>query len=1414
VTPENPERPATGGDDLPLLMAVDLPASGSVFNAGGHLTGVGWVLSRSSVAEISVSAGETHLGYAAYGLYRPDLAEAFPQYPNADHAGFSFSASLDLPPAEVVSLVFSVRTLNGEQRQATVPIQITEAPTIPATPESPEKPAWRAPLQLRVDRSMISPGGELQIAGWAVARTPLEYVKVYAGETLLGMADLGHSRPDIAQDWPEYPNAATPGFSFVQAASETSADIKVLRIEAAAQGGIRREVIVPTTTGVAPAEPAGEILFHCDHVSLSALGRLVISGWSASPHGINEAVVLFNGEEIGRADLGLPRPDVAQARPSLAHAAESGLAFAHQLAEPVLGEHMVTMNIRAGDGALRIVSLPVAAEFTGTDIESAMKLEIDCPVLAGATAAAPVRGSLRIEGWALARAGVAKISAYIDNVESGQAYYGLRREDVAAVYTDWNDALLSGFGMSMPGKQLISGEHSVRVVLRDRVGRERSTSFTITVESTSERGWPDALRTRMPASEAQLDGLVLSSLGWEPCFELYMEVPEAELDAARVTLASLRDQEYRNWRLNVLLPRAEALQELRQQLLDGFTALPGEVVMRAFEEPRGPAAKTKPGASDGAVLCGVLRPGDRLGQDALLEMAIETGLDPTADFIYSDERRPDPVSGKMASYFKPNWSPDLLLSCNYIGRLWVARPSLLRRAGIELGETMLPSDYDMALRLTRAAGKIGHVPKLLCERGAAKLDEPESERAALAQAARSMGVEATILPGCAPGIYRFKRALHKPGLVSIIIPTCGARNLIRKCIASIRKVTANRDFEIICIENIPPSQASTRRWVRANADKAMRIDEPFNWSRFNNIAASEASSGAQYYLFLNDDIEVFEPDWLDALLEHGQRDDVGVTGALLLYPDRSIQHAALHMVGLGRGRHASKFAHEDEPGSFGRALTQRNAIAVTGACMLIERSFFEELGGFDEAHTVINNDVDFCLRSIDRGRQVVYTPYARLIHHEMASRSSMNDLYNVKDFEERWRSKFAEGDPYYNPFLSRVDDNFSMDLEPVEIIYGGHPVMQRDGVRAILAIKLDHIGDFITAFPAFRRIKEGFPNVKLTVLASTASMKLAALEPSIDQVIEFNFFNQVSSQGRVEVSDSMLAALRRRLETERFDIAIDLRKHPETRDLLRYAGAKLTAGFDSESRFPWLDIVLEWEKDGPLFVKRQHVADDLLRLVEALIVACESDRRTIGDAATQRWEAQGPLDIPDKRLFDKPVVCIHPASGNPLRTWPAKYFAQLIDLIAAEYEVNIAIIGAEGDCKVLEEILGDLHRSSSVFSLLGRIPLERLPQFLARCALFVGNNSGPQHIAAGLGIPTIGIHSGVVDAHEWAPIGPAAVAVRRDMTCGPCYFALPEQCSRGVACLNELRPGDVLATCRKFLSIKGRAGFRKLLPAT
>jgi GT2 family glycosyltransferase len=144
-------------------------------------------------------------------------------------------------------------------------------------------------------------------------------------------------------------------------------------------------------------------------------------------------------------------------------------------------------------------------------------------------------------------------------------------------------------------------------------------------------------------------------------------------------------------------------------------------------------------------------------------------------------------------------------------------------------------------------------------------------------------------------------------------------------------------------------------------------------------------------LFLNDDIEIIQDDWLDAMMEHAQRQEVGITGPQLLYADGTVQHAGMFLSNNGIGRHAFRFAAKDDPGYFGLALTQRNVMAVTGACMLVRRETFDRLGGFDEAHEIVNNDLDFCLRAHSVGLLTVFTPYARLIHYELASRASMKE---------------------------------------------------------------------------------------------------------------------------------------------------------------------------------------------------------------------------------------------------------------------------------------------------------------------------------------------------------------------------------------------------------------------------------------
>jgi ADP-heptose:LPS heptosyltransferase/GT2 family glycosyltransferase len=1035
----------------------------------------------------------------------------------------------------------------------------------------------------------------------------------------------------------------------------------------------------------------------------------------------------------------------------------------------------------------------------------------------------PVQRSLWINGWTMARDGLASLDVFVDGAPLGPATCGLARPDVAADFPDWPDAAHSGFTILIPRKRLAKGRHRVEILLKDASGRRRD--HEIDVEVVKDIADPLSLRRKITQSETDLYHHLLAKHDWRPVFTLLLLIgnEDGEIECARTTLSSLREQAYRDWHVLVASRRrsAEALREqpmdgsetvgtllvrlqdghadsgvLRGRLLAGFEDVAERVEI--LDKGDGRSLAELAGSGSGPALFAPFAAGDELSVDALLQLAVTSALYRDADFLYySDEWRISPVSGEAEPFLKPQWSPDLLLSTNYIGRLWCTTPHLIARTGATLRDLLRLGEYDLVLRLTEAAGRIRHVPELLCRRGRRRLDGAAAEKRALAQAIARRGIAGEVLDGGVPGTYRLKRRLTKPGLVSIIICTCAERGLIKTCLESLRALTAYRAFEVIIVENVPPSQAHWKEWLRANADRVIAPDEPFNGSRFNSLGA--AAARGEYLLFLNDSVEIIEPDWLDALIEHGQRPEVGIVGPILLRPDRTVQSAGVFLIpGVGRGRHAFRNLPEHDPGYFGLALTQRNTIGVLGACLLTRKEVFSRLGRFDEGHSVVNNELDYCLKAWRAGLLNVFTPYAKLIHHERASHKDLADDYDDVSFAEQWRGVHAEGDPYHHPHLSKESDHFAPEPEPLRLICAGRPLLRREAVRNILVVKLDHIGDCITAFAAIRRLKERFPTASLRVLAGRWTKPVWSLVEGIDEVIEFDFFHNRADEGMREVTEAELQSLRQRLAPYRFDLAVDMRKHPETRHILQYSGARFLAGFDTRGLFPWLDISLEWGEDQACQGKRHHASDELVNLVDAVSASCEPERRFSAERPT------GPLPLPEAsrhQLFSRRVVCVHPTAGDKSREWPPAHFAELIDLLVEREDVNIVLIGSHDDQEIASKVLQCIRNRRAVFNLLGRISLESLPDLLRRCALFVGNNSGPHHLAATLGVPTIGIHSGLVDAREWGPLGPYALALQRDMECGPCYLPSPDHCPRALACLTGLHPGDVYRACRKLLAL-------------
>lgn len=1076
-------------------------------------------------------------------------------------------------------------------------------------------------------------------------------------------------------------------------------------------------------------------------------------------------------------------------------------------------------------------SAPVLSERTDQCDGGELEMSLDLPALLADKAEIPAPRALRIRGWAAARHGVSSVDVAIDGDSLGSAHYGIVRPDVAAAFPDWRDAAQSGFSTIIPRSRLPQGRHIARVGMRDSFGRIKTLEFSIDVREGAEDLF--SLRRKIGQTEINLNNQILSSLDWHPTFCLLILVghDESEIERLHLTLSSLRDQAYPGWRAYIVSGRRGGnIDALRDRLVDGSddaTRLCRAVRSYAHDAKRlrgdplagladiservevlqrdaAQSLAELAGRLPGSVWAGVLAAGDELSCDALLEFAVATGMRRDVDFFYSDELRWNPISKAVEPFFKPDWSPDLLLSTNYIGRIWFVTAQLIERTGATLEELLRRGEYDLVLRATETANGVRRVPELLCKRGDGRLDSEEAERQALERAMARRGIAGQIRCGCSTGTYRLKRTLAKGGLVSIVIPAFASPHAAEALTESLREQMTGRKFEIICIDDLAPSDTCRKGRLWAVADKIIEVDEPFNWARFANMAAAEASG--EVLVFLSGSAEIVTPEWLDTLLEHVCRPEVGVAGPQLLGPDRRVEHGGIFLAPeTGRPTPAFYGIEGDDPGFFGLALTQRNVIAVSGECLATRREVFARLGPFDETLDALGSAVDYCIKAWAHGLVNVFTPYAKLISHECGvSRQKEADASESKS---HWRAILADGDPYHHPRLSTGIGGLIPEPEPLRVICPGSLLPARDKIRKVLIVKLDHIGDAVTAFPAIRRLKEHFPHASLRVLAASWTRSLWASTGLIDEVIEFDLFHARSSSGLREVSDADLSLLGKRLAAHRFDLAIDLRKHPETRQILRVTGARYLAGFDYEQHFPWLDVALDWAPDPPYArdrmisptPRRQSAGHDLINLVDAVATSCGSAGAAIAVPSA------APLRLPEaeqRRLFGRRVVCIHPAAGDDMKQWPPEHFAELIDLMVERDTVNIALIGGGGDRPVADRILKLVRHGRAVFDLVGRFDLSDLPIFMSRCALFVGNDSGPKHLAAAVGLPTVGIHSGHIDAREWGPVGPYAVALRRDVDCGPCYLGRPEECPRHLACLNRLRPGEVYNVCRKLLLVR------------
>lgn len=427
---------------------------------------------------------------------------------------------------------------------------------------------------------------------------------------------------------------------------------------------------------------------------------------------------------------------------------------------------------------------------------------------------------------------------------------------------------------------------------------------------------------------------------------------------------------------------------------------------------------------------------DVLDAAALARVSLAAQSDAAAELIYTDEDHIDTDGERSRPIFKPDWSPELLESCPYLGNLLVLKKSLVDK----LGGLPDKGRYDLMLRASESAKAVLHVPSVLCHRGGPErsfysysysngapdgasngAEETESDVAALETALARRDEDGRVEAGPIAGTYYVRRKIGRSSLVSIIIPFRDQPAMLRTCVDSIVAEAGQTPFEVVLVDNDsiePETHALLDRLKERPGIKVIRYPGNFNWSAINNAAVRSCDGEA--LVFLNNDIEARRPAWLDAMAEQAFRKEVGVVGARLVYPDGTVQHVGT-VLGLGViAAHLMPGLPAGEPGYMGFAKLVRNVSAVTGACMMSRRDVFESVGGFDEDMHVAFNDVDFCLRLGERGQRVVFTPLAELVHHESVSRGFTGFYRDYSLFLERWQDQLRAGDPFFNPNLSRL----------------------------------------------------------------------------------------------------------------------------------------------------------------------------------------------------------------------------------------------------------------------------------------------------------------------------------------------------------------------------------------------------------
>jgi len=658
---------------------------------------------------------------------------------------------------------------------------------------------------------------------------------------------------------------------------------------------------------------------------------------------------------------------------------------------------------------------------------------------------------LLVKGWCYSRSGreIAGIRAKIGRT-GRLARFGLERPDLARSFGEFPLARYSGFTVEV---SVPAGTSTVRLEAIEQ-GSDWEPFFEHKLEGTrkgsdSDEGPGDGEASarsqkarekiaRLPSLsadktfarlEASFHQHAQRAAREKPLFSVLTPTFNTKPEWLGEAALSLLNQSFDNWEWCIVDDGSQNRQT--KKMLDHLSGVSPRVRVK-FAPNAGISAATNQALdlARGDYVC-FLDHDDLLHWSALELMAEKIG--DGYDVIYSDEDKLDDATGKLVEpFFKPDWSPEYFRGVMYVGHLLCVRREVAAKTRFDSAFDGA-QDFEFMLRVSETGARIGHIPRVLYHwrktpGSIAAKGDAKPQIGAIQQNAVNAHLGRLHFPARAEQTQHPHRLKIEPAPrstfppVSIIIPTKDAPELLDRCLRSISEKTSYPRFEVILMDNETTDERSLLL-MRQHPLRRIAFPNPFNFSRANNQGATAATG--DFLVFLNNDTEIVTEDWLEQMVYYAEQPDVGAAGALLVYEDRTVQHAGVALGMRGTADHTMRGFAMGGDGYAGSLACAREVSALTGACLMIRKSLFEEIGGFNEHFFTAYQDVDLCLRLRERGLRLICTPQALVVHHESVSRKTYYDMVDRALLLDQWESVIEEGDPYYNPNLDLERGDYS-----------------------------------------------------------------------------------------------------------------------------------------------------------------------------------------------------------------------------------------------------------------------------------------------------------------------------------------------------------------------------------------------------